>query len=688
MSQAHRAATLARQALAAGDLARADHLLTDTSGTDAVARAGLLRVRAQLALSGSGNALVQCRAISAEATELAAECPLPAALSLADAASLALCGHEPQLALTLLSRAGELAADEPEATRYVSLVHALVQAFLGNADGALATLKPILEPVERAEAIGDWLQHVRATALTLGVLERYDLCQQLTRRAVTAARDVGSTGFLPLLLNLQSNAAFLAGDHATALLAALEAQDLAEATGQAAMVAFGSCCAALVEAVRGHDASVKRHLARARAGIPDTGMEVLVTMSDVAEGLLGLSTEDVEGSVAAYQRVEERLARIGNRSSVLQWRADQIEALWRADRRHEAGVRLAAFDEQLRQSPLPWSSRLAAKCHGLLDAEGWTAQFEAAVAAHPPVLPAFERGRAYLLWAERLNAQGRAGEAATRAAEAGKCFDDCGAVIWSRRARQICDGRAAGLTPQSGVALRVRTLGDFALEQHGRPLPIKHGVPAQALKLFVAFGGQIHLEQLAEALWPGVPADEGRARLRNVVARIRSQLGPVLRRDADVLVLDADTDVREFERLAQMALTAARGDPSATERAVEALRLYCGEFLPADRYNPAMVATRERLHRIFLALLDRLADESAHRGDPVEAVRWLERGIAAERYDDTRHLRAADLLLASGHHPAAVEMLNRARQVAVELDVSPSPRLLEMECRLRRRLPD
>lgn len=60
-------------------------------------------------------------------------------------------------------------------------------------------------------------------------------------------------------------------------------------------------------------------------------------------------------------------------------------------------------------------------------------------------------------------------------------------------------------------------------------------------------GGAAHVEQVADALWPGEPITTASARLGNVVKRLRDACGPIVLREGAGVVLDADTDLAEYE---------------------------------------------------------------------------------------------------------------------------------------------
>jgi DNA-binding SARP family transcriptional activator len=92
------------------------------------------------------------------------------------------------------------------------------------------------------------------------------------------------------------------------------------------------------------------------------------------------------------------------------------------------------------------------------------------------------------------------------------------------------------------------------------------------------------------------------------------------------------------------------------------LRLYAGDLLPDDPYEPWTAAPQERLRQRHLELLDLLAAEALTR-DADDALGLLERGIEADPLDDDRYVRAARLLLAQGKRLRAASMLRRGEQV-------------------------
>jgi DNA-binding SARP family transcriptional activator len=195
----------------------------------------------------------------------------------------------------------------------------------------------------------------------------------------------------------------------------------------------------------------------------------------------------------------------------------------------------------------------------------------------------------------------------------------------------------------------------------------------------------IALDEAVESLWPEVDPETGRARMRNVLARVRAASGDLIRRDGAALAIARDVviDAVEFEREGRAALAArATGGEEGEGRGVALARTavarYAGELLPADRYEDFTVTLRERLALLYLALLDRLAADAERAGDVDEALRRYSDAIAAAPLDEHRYELAAALALRHGRRQRARELVDQAVAVLDDLGVGPSDRLAEI----------
>ncbi len=233
--------------------------------------------------------------------------------------------------------------------------------------------------------------------------------------------------------------------------------------------------------------------------------------------------------------------------------------------------------------------------------------------------------------------------------------------IWSSLMRLV-DG-------ESIPPVRISVLGGFRAEVDGVEIPVPAGRPAQVVKLLALAGRPLPVDELAELLWPDTATDVGRRRLRNVLARVR-RAGPLLDRNEGVIALvpTAVVDSQVFERLAQLASTAApEGRRAAAE---EALALYAGELLPADRFEEWSVAPRERAQRRAVRLLAVIVESAVVDGDIDRAVRAIEHQLALDPFDDSAARHAAVLLRDVGRHEEAAEWAQRCAVIRGELGFS------------------
>ena len=77
--------------------------------------------------------------------------------------------------------------------------------------------------------------------------------------------------------------------------------------------------------------------------------------------------------------------------------------------------------------------------------------------------------------------------------------------------------------------LAVHLFGDLTLERDGRDLPLPDRLHARLLLAYLALHPGRHARgDLADLLWPGVPADSGRSSLRSAVASVRRAVGELM----------------------------------------------------------------------------------------------------------------------------------------------------------------
>ena len=232
----------------------------------------------------------------------------------------------------------------------------------------------------------------------------------------------------------------------------------------------------------------------------------------------------------------------------------------------------------------------------------------------------------------------------------------------------------------------VEVLGGFEVRLGDRVVHLERQ-PGLLVKQLAASRSAVHVEQVIDTLWPDATAWRGRRRLRNVLSRLHRGAGPLVVRDGELLRFGPGValDVAVFEHAVDAALDAftKTGDARAARRLAEAAdRLYAGDLLPEELYEPWAAEARERLRRRRLRLLETWAKAAIADGDAVEAEACLRAAIEVDPIDEARHVELARLLVGSGRPAAAASVLSQARAMATGLGVPVSPAVAALEAAL------
>jgi DNA-binding CsgD family transcriptional regulator len=233
-------------------------------------------------------------------------------------------------------------------------------------------------------------------------------------------------------LSAQAHLDLRRGRWAAALAGASEAAELAEDTGQLALLSHALAALTLVEAGLGHETECRAHVAR---GLELAGGDADGVYLHAALGLLELGLGRIPEAIEALETGERRMLRRGLCSTVVQIRPDLIEAYVRAGRREDAEAMLARLEIDTGGAPL-LRRAVAARCRGLLAPDDEVrAAFEAALALHDELPMPFERARTQLAFGERLRRAKQRAEAREPLTEALDAFERLGARPWAERAR-------------------------------------------------------------------------------------------------------------------------------------------------------------------------------------------------------------------------------------------------------------
>jgi len=218
---------------------------------------------------------------------------------------------------------------------------------------------------------------------------------------------------------------------------------------------------------------------------------------------------------------------------------------------------------------------------------------------------------------------------------------------------------------------RVRVIGGpMVVEDRHGVVELPPGNPQRLVGVVVANGGLASFDQLSEAIWPGDDVEASRARLRNVLLRLRRGAGDVLIRSGTGVRLapDVECDLYEFERLATDALSTSRTDPDiAGKLATQAVSLSSGAIFGDFEYEEWAIGARRSVELKLIGLLDLLSVQAEDTGDLSAAQSLAERALRLDRYSDSRYVRLAELLTLQGRTAAAVAVLEDAAGAARDI---------------------
>jgi len=216
----------------------------------------------------------------------------------------------------------------------------------------------------------------------------------------------------------------------------------------------------------------------------------------------------------------------------------------------------------------------------------------------------------------------------------------------------------------------------------GPPVVLADRVPlsvdtrkATALLAYLAVeGGTNNRDSLAELLWPDYEPERARAALRRTLSTLRSALaGRWVEVARDAVSLDRNgvaLDVDEFHRLAESDDLGLLEQAAALHRSVFLAGFGLRDSAPFDDWQSFRGAA---LTRELGAVLDRLADGWAARGEHVRAIEHAARRLSLDPLNESAHRRLIQLYGASGDRAAALAQYRECvRILHRELGVAPT----------------
>jgi predicted ATPase/DNA-binding SARP family transcriptional activator len=250
--------------------------------------------------------------------------------------------------------------------------------------------------------------------------------------------------------------------------------------------------------------------------------------------------------------------------------------------------------------------------------------------------------------------------------------------------------------PATVPDLEVRALGPLYVARAGVEIDAagwKSARPRELLLLLLSHPRGRTREQVGLVFWPDASAPQVKNSFHVLLHRLRKAVN-----DADLIVMDGERyrinperlvrfDALTFEEEVQAALRET--DPAEATRALAScLALYQGDFLHEEVVGDWHLEIHDRLRRLYVDGLSRMAELQIASGDLQGAAISLEKLLEKEDLREEAHRRLMECYLrldqrdrARRHYERLVTLLRE------ELDAEPEPQTVQLAERLRSPIP-
>jgi DNA-binding CsgD family transcriptional regulator len=271
--------------------------------------------------------------------------------------------------------------------------------------------------------------------------DAFDRSRRAFAEMLQRSHERGDESSAPYALVLLGHLECTIGELESALVHALEGEELSEQSGQQVVLAYHLSLEGLVEAQRGHVEQARSATQRALELVPKTGGRPAELVATWALGHLDLALGDPR---AAHARLEPIVAFVRREAhgepAAIRFVVDQVEALIELGRKPEAQDLLDWHEGNARRLERASALASCARCRGLLAAADGRpgdaiAAFDAALQWHERVTLPLDRGRTLLALGIAQRRAKRRREARETLEEALAVFERIGARLWAERTR-------------------------------------------------------------------------------------------------------------------------------------------------------------------------------------------------------------------------------------------------------------
>ncbi len=245
------------------------------------------------------------------------------------------------------------------------------------------------------------------------------------------------------------------------------------------------------------------------------------------------------------------------------------------------------------------------------------------------------------------------------------------------------------------TGLSIHLLGPFHITLDGQPVTGFGYDKVRALLAYLAADSKHphRRESLAGLLWPDQSEKAAHDSLRNALAKLRHAIGDQEAQPPNLLISkdsiqfnrqsDAWLDMERFNQLLAQCNShrhrRIEACPTCTDRLIEAVNLYRGEFLEgfslpdSDLFEDWLRIKREEYLQMAMESLQNLASTYEWRGEPEKALTYTQRQLKLDPCIEAAHVQAMRLYAALDKRSEACEQYKKCVDVLANvLGVEPT----------------
>ena len=231
---------------------------------------------------------------------------------------------------------------------------------------------------------------------------------------------------------------------------------------------------------------------------------------------------------------------------------------------------------------------------------------------------------------------------------------------------------------QSSIdVLKIYGLGQFLIRYNNFEKDIDDWTSDKALKMFKYFlinrNKEIFNEELVEVFWPDIDPATGQKRLYNTIYLLRKNIGIkdiVLNKTSCYKFNNKYSCWIDWEQFNQIYNNL--NNDLSIDKLKKALDLYKGDLFPGLRYEDWVEDIRTNLKEKYLDLIYQLSKKLYEKGEYIESLVYLKKGINEELYREEYYELAMKILAETGRVYEALSVFEKYQKlIKNDLDIEP-----------------